>query len=480
MQRASSFPKRGSASFTSAIVQFVNFTMNSATCDLSPSERENPESSLQKCISLLKAAKNDTERFAALLLVTQLVNSNAADVAGRRELFDAIGFKFINRLLSTRSVPIDCPKDVYQSLALTILASFSTDEELCSHDEMISKIPLFLATISAERNDVVVADSYQIIASLACSSTGCRHLVKMGAITTLCDVLCENDEKYSTKALEVLLRTLNNNPRVVWQEQREVLLDALNALSKRFKEAQDSTKFELCNYLVLFLSGAEKSVFEGLEYRQWLADIYSGLHEILQSKISSSQRDPAICLVSVIIDLVGMDWMIAFSGQDSPGLFILSVTIASVEIRMILDGKTSAEIVPKAMLLTSCYNVVENAINFAIVQSKNEANLSTIVNGNFSKVYSLATESIHSIVLYLNHVAKHEDKKTTTGQNRVVISSVRVLCAWMSEETSALQEDVYRLLPFLLKLGKESLATGTVILFILFSKYSMVKFFSHS
>lgn len=96
--------------------------MSEVTSETHFSDDGKPKSSLRKCISLLKVAKTDTERFAALMLVTQLVSSNEVDVAGRRELFDAIGFKFLNRLLSTRNVPNSCPPDVYQSLSLTILA----------------------------------------------------------------------------------------------------------------------------------------------------------------------------------------------------------------------------------------------------------------------------------------------------------------------------------------------------------------------
>ena len=434
------------------------------------SEFTSGDSSLQKCISVLNAAKSDTERFAALLLVTQLVQSNAIDVAGRRQLFDAIGFKFINRLLNTTNVPSDCPQDIYNSLALTILACFSTDEELRVHPEMLTKIPLFLAGISnsaegSNVNEATVDTCYQIIASLACSSTGCTHLVEKGAFSTLCRVVSgEKDGKYTSKAIETLLRILNNSRCVFWKEQRDVLFEALNALSVKFREAQNNTKFELCRYLVLFLSGAEKSVFQGVEH-SWLASIYTALNEILQSKISSEQRDPAIVLVSVVIELVGMYWMIEFSGEESPGLFILSLTIASVEIRMILDGKTAGEIVPKASLLSSCFNILEKAINFAIVNTgslQNNRQLTAIVSDSLPRVYSIATESIHSIVLFLDHVAQEMDKRIMTTQERqVMLASVRVLCAWMAEETAALQDDICKLLPFLLKLGKESLDSCT-------------------
>ena len=435
---------------------------------------ENAESSLQKCISVLKAARNDTERFAALLLVTQLVQSNAIDVVGRRQLFNAIGFKFLTRLLNTRNVPSDCPQDVYSSLALAILACFSTDEELREHPEMLKKIPLFLAGISNSKessNEASISDCLQIIASIACGSTGCRELAENGAFSTLSRVVIgENDGKYTSRAIKILLRILNNDRRVVWKEQKDVLFEVSNALSTRFREARDSKKFELCRYLVLFLSGAEKSVFQGVE-RGWLGNIYKGLNDILQSKISSEQRDPAIILTSAVIELVGMDWMIEFSGQETPGLFILSLTIASLEIRMILDDKTAGEIVPKASVLSSCFNILEKAINFAIVnteRSQKNSYLPRIVSDSLPRVYTIATESIHSIVMFLDHVAKAEDKGTMTIQEtQLVLASVRVLCAWMAEETAALQDDICKLLPFLLKLGKESLnITGRMIFFI--------------
>lgn len=456
---------------------FRRSIMNEKTCEFTSGANDNAESSLQKCISVLNAAKSDTERFATLLLVTQLVHSNAIDVVDRRKLFEAIGFKFINRLLNTRNVPSDCPQDIYNSLALTILACFSTDEELCVHPEFLKKIPFFLAGISnsaesSNENQASVDDCYQIIASLACSSTGCRHLVEKGAFSTLCRVVSgEKDGKSTTNAIEILLRILNNDPRASWKEQKDVLLEALNALSVKFREARNNTKFELCRYLVLFLSGAEKSVFQGVEH-PWLGNVYKALNDILQSKISSEQRDPAIILTSAVIELVGMNWMIEFSENESPGLFILSLTIASVEIRMILDGKTVEEIVPKAGVLSSCFNILEKAINFAIVNTgtlKNNRQLPSIVSESLPKVYTIATESIHSIVVFLDHVAQIKDKGTMTGQEcHVMLASVRVLCAWMAEETAALQDDICKLLPFLLKLGKESLNSSTGMCRILF------------
>ncbi|XP_077861911.1 neurochondrin-like [Saccoglossus kowalevskii] len=56
---------------------------------------------LDRCLAALRAAKSDTEVFAALLLVTKLVKADSTNTEVRRKIFDAVGFTFLNRLLNT-------------------------------------------------------------------------------------------------------------------------------------------------------------------------------------------------------------------------------------------------------------------------------------------------------------------------------------------------------------------------------------------
>ena len=87
---------------------------------------------LERCIKLIKNAKTDNEMMAALMLVStiimnnklclgdqslttawdlmdltrllqvaKLVNSSDIGADGRKKIFDAVGFSFINRLLAT-------------------------------------------------------------------------------------------------------------------------------------------------------------------------------------------------------------------------------------------------------------------------------------------------------------------------------------------------------------------------------------------
>lgn len=436
-----------------------------------------PSSALQKCIGILKSSKDDNERFAGLLLVTQLVRSEALEAAERRKLFDAVGFTFINRLLSTKDVPQDCPENVFKSLAVTILACFSTDSQLLFHPQMVAKIPLLNDVISSSPGEIL-DDCYQILMSFASSAKGCAHLMRGGSTQILCQVV---RERSCSSALEVLLRMLHYCPKDMWGEEGRFLVQILPSLSKKFREAQDLSKFEICKTLVSFLSDAESCSFENyLEEtkmdNKWQSDLNKGLQEILQSKISSEQRDPALILVALLADLIGMKWMLTHNTQSPPSnnapkeanppeLFVTAVSLSSVEIRMILEHSASKEeIISKQSLLSACYEILEKAINFAVSEAsladiEADQNDCTILSRNtVSSVYILATEAVESIMAYLDRASHQRDTdQMSAGEKHVILASVRVLGAWMAEETYALRAGVHNLLPFLLKLGKDAL-----------------------
>lgn len=51
----------------------------------------------------------------------------------------------------TDSVPEDCDQDMFQSLALTLLACFSTDPVLAQHPDMLQKVPFLADVILLQR-----------------------------------------------------------------------------------------------------------------------------------------------------------------------------------------------------------------------------------------------------------------------------------------------------------------------------------------
>lgn len=92
---------------------------------------------VQKCIAALQAAKDDTEKMAALFLVTKIVKAPKLDSENRIALFNAIGFKFLLKLLNSPSTA-DCPEvlvtlnnfvfDFGKSLTIVFISYCSTSQ----------------------------------------------------------------------------------------------------------------------------------------------------------------------------------------------------------------------------------------------------------------------------------------------------------------------------------------------------------------
>ena len=124
--------------------------------------------SVKRCVAILKAASNDTEKFAGLFMVTKLTKSGELDSVSKKVLFEAIGFKFLKRLLLCRDVPDDCPPLVYKSVALSILSAFCAEEELATNSDMLNNIPLFLDIVQqADADDyddnlIVISEAYDL------------------------------------------------------------------------------------------------------------------------------------------------------------------------------------------------------------------------------------------------------------------------------------------------------------------------------
>ena len=88
-------------------------------------------------------------------------------------MFDAVGFNFINRLIQTDTLPEGCEHNIYRSLALTLLACFSTDQNLVDHPQLCNKLPFFIRVIS---------DGYATIYNCACGEGyGSSHAHRGGS-----------------------------------------------------------------------------------------------------------------------------------------------------------------------------------------------------------------------------------------------------------------------------------------------------------
>ena len=411
---------------------------------------------VSKCLGLIQNSQNDSEKFAALLIVAKAVKSNEVDDAERRKLFDAIGFTFINRLLITKEDASGVPQDeLFIKIAITLLACFCTDKELVRHSEMINKVPLFVETVqsfAAEKSvssDEIFDDVLQCVEAMVDEQECLTVLISEGITEALGNVYIN---KRSKRVFAVLLKLLS---KVTLVQQLHNLfqkpgIKLLSLVSHAFKSTQDAFKFELAKGLCTVLQTISSEMLACLFDTQWVSDLRCGLLDILCSKISVEHRRSALCLSSLLCSCIGMEWTIASdTSTHSPDVKFLQLLahLTEVEVSVILSN-SMAEINENSEFLSACYFIVEAAIIY----------LSKISDGNFLceddmlKLHNIIGRTLSTIVKFL-------EECSTTVENvsslltPVILATLRVFGAWFAEDDLTLLSEVCKVLPVVLDIA---------------------------
>ncbi|XP_051892261.1 neurochondrin isoform X2 [Pristis pectinata] len=251
--------------------------MASSSEKIPGTEDEASNKTLERCLKVLQDAKNDSEQFAALLLVTKVVKAGETDAGTRRRIFDAIGFSFPNRLLVTKESPSGCPNQIFRALGMTLFACFSTNPEMVSHPQMFNKIPIFNEIVSSlmePGSDIttftsMIDDSYQCLQALSACSEGQRQLVTQGTVSALCRAY-QNQCHGCEKALCLLVNLLNAMGNICWNTCKPELLKvkeeqlrdpflfaSVRVLSAWMAEETSTLKQEICEVLPFLIHYAE-------------------------------------------------------------------------------------------------------------------------------------------------------------------------------------------------------------------------------
>ncbi|NXW30120.1 NCDN protein, partial [Phaetusa simplex] len=411
-------------------------------------------STLKRCLGVLRDARNDSEQFAALLLVTKAVKAGELDAKTRRQIFDAIGFTFPNRLLTSRQPPAGCPEHTFRALGLTLLACFCTDPELAGHSQILNKIPTFNDILVSPCNPdstSMIDDVYQCLSAVMATTRGPRELVTKGTVSALCQAYL-NGSYGSDRALMLLLGLLAIAEARCWQRDAPHLLAVLSKLSNDFLKAEDMTKFELCDVLPRFIP-LSPPLTQDSQGCECLHRLYKGLANILGSKLSQSQRDPALKLAACLVQACGSEWIPA--GSAGSKFLALLVNLACVEVRLTLEEPDPLEVEGKKEVVTACYILIEMGIQECLREEK-----PLLEEMQKVQLMRIMEEAFGAVIFYLRQVKQEE------LQDPFIFASVRILGAWMAEETSSLKQEICELLPFLVhyakKLFKEDSPTASL------------------
>lgn len=418
-----------------------------------PAGRKLPEgaerAAFERCLKVLRAQRSDTEMFAALLLITKLVKAENMKSEDRHRIFEAVGFKFVNRLLNTETAPEDCDEHMFHSVALTLLACFSTDPRLTNHPEMLNKVPILANVILLPRQvssltDVqqgMVMDAYETLQGLASTEAGRSHLCYQATeslVTVVKDKLMGYDKSHT-----LLCFLLHHNAKELWTSQSDSLNDLFQKLASDFEEFQDEEKFKMCGVLNSLLSVASWVPDNNLP--EWAANLYSTLSGVLQNKLGEEQRDGCLQLAATMLHHYGASWVPTHS-EGHRKSFLLLINLAGIEVRMILETMSPEKQLSKAAVLCSCFMILEQCTQIMICNTE--------IGLQQDEIYQL-----HNVLTAAFGAAIYHLKSVTPVQidDPVIICCVRALFMWLAEETAMLKTDVIEILPFLLGVGKLSL-----------------------
>ncbi|NWV03442.1 NCDN protein, partial [Ptilonorhynchus violaceus] len=413
------------------------------------SDSGDSHATLKRCLGVLRDARNDSEQFAALLLVTKAVRAGEVDAKTRRQIFDAIGFTFPTRLLTSRQPPAGCPPNTFRALGLTLLACFCTDPELAGHSQILNKIPTFndiLISPCDPDSTSMIDDVYQCLSAVLATARGPRELVTKGTVSALCQAYL-NGGHGSDRALTLLMGLLAIAEAKCWQRDTPQLLAVLNKLSSDFLKAEDMTKFDLCEVLPHFIP-VSPPLTRDSQGSECLHRLYKGLADILSSKLSPSQRDPALKLAAGLVQACGAEWIPA--GSAGSKFLALLVNLACVEVRLTLEEPDPVEVEGKKEVVTACYVLMEMGIQECLREENP-------LLGDMQKMQlmRIMEEAFGAVIFYLRQVEQEE------LQNPFVFASVRVLGAWLAEETSSLKQEICELLPFLVDYARKLFKEGS-------------------
>lgn len=236
----------------------------------------------------------------------------------------------------------------------------------------------------------MIDDAYQCLGAILATPQGPRELVNRGGLSALCQAYV-NQSYGCDQALQLLVGLLTAAETKCWQRATSDLVRVLNILSTEFQKAEDMTKFRLCEVLPRFVPPRLSAGAESLQ------PLYRGLSSILTSKLSVSQRDPALKLAACLSQACGSKWIPA--GSSGGKFFALLANLACVEVRLSLEELDLTEVDKKQELVAACYVLME----LAIVECTREES-SLLREAQKVQLVGILEEAFGAVIHYLRQV----------------------------------------------------------------------------
>ena len=407
---------------------------------------------VRKCIKVLEQAETDTEKFAALFMVPKLMRGvECCDKKARMHLIEAIGYSFLGknikylywgkifnplsfpaRMLRSKDTPDGCSPRMYQSVALSVLSCFVADEEIMTNASVLFNLPELLNIIADadnpifEDNLLLVHDAYQVIMAIVSTRKGRQSFIQNRGIHFLCEITIKQTFQ-AEDALKLLLNILTIEGHKCWAYHSgpEDFNNLLMKFCREFAILHDDQKFELCDVIRTIIRSFPKNNFDE---EQWLPLLQRGLHDILFSKITKKQRDPAMQLVASVIEVSDFEWCLTDNAetQERGRFFLIILNLATIEVIMHLEEQSLDEIMENSELLVSCYYIIESAVAYMasdrllLLDQRQRGQLYTALKNGFTSILGFLQELSTTLKEQTYHLENHQKKYFVCATIRIL------------------------------------------------------------
>ncbi|CAJ2643612.1 unnamed protein product [Trifolium pratense] len=431
---------------------------------------------LEACLKLLKGER-DEQRLAGLLLVTKFCKPD--DHSSLRRVYDAVGSRFLDRLLRTGmgngtiSSDGDNNRDAYLSLSVTVLAALCRVPEIASSEDMNSKIPLILEVMSTQSGSPLFEECCEFLYLVSTASeNGITRFYDSGGIKILASQLPSLQDgshlvEISIKLLQLVLSRISLD--TIQNDYSSELSVIVAALARLFAVLHNSWKFEALHLLNSILSSTDLSqLLKALQLRpqdSWSHNIRVGIMAILQNRVAPSERLQALVLAESMVSIFGEVWLISqVSSNDTQDptpadmCLLLVLEQSRVEIAVLLNElaylkyeapqDTPATVDAyslKQRNVAVAFSLVEKIIKLISNVGENDDNL--LDEGTLTKLILQLNETIAVVLEYLEDAKEHSQRK---GDD--LLASVRIIGSYLAEAPVACKEKVQDLLGYMLSI----------------------------
>jgi hypothetical protein len=332
-------------------------------------------------VSLEGSKDNDNQKFALLLILSELIKTNKIndqinDQLNER-LFNSIDPHFLARLIATRQVPTNCSPNAYKTVAMSILTQFLDSPNLICDPILLSKIDIICNILNDDKtitdqnekntNKKMIVDTFKYLFALTnhCPEVLCQNsnllnvLIKdiilsehfynqivYQQIKDYDDGDCDVNKQFDLKLNEDDIAFIASQLFVLLCDKAAHLNDDLNkTISRRIETLleyfiseinrnQNEFKFRLLLFLNYFLEQPALTKYitrpEDEQHQQQSTLIFNILNDIFKSKLNEQWRDVSFILLNNFVKIFDFEYIY----MKNRSFFYLIIHLLCIQIGM--------------------------------------------------------------------------------------------------------------------------------------------------